>query len=246
MSITAPALLNSIGLFAGFMGALIFAKFALPAIDVFNDGAYVASEDTPRARKNAKRARWGLWLIAVGFVLQLAAVWFERADARPITAATIGVSDTAWRVIVGLGVTIGLGFVVGPLVKLVGDSIELPPPSKDAAIVESWKQLVSQTTGGRWIGLLERPIFFAACWFQAWLLITGWLVFKLAFYWQGANFTAFPRTPPDAEQLRWVATKRQLGTHHVATALVGTAANIVVAMIGVAIGKWVTWASVAG
>jgi hypothetical protein len=64
-------------------------------------------------------------------------------------------------------------------------------------------------------------------------------VFKLAFYWQGANFTKFPETSPGKEDLEWMVAKRQLGTHHVATALVGTGANIVVALIGTAVGKWI-------
>jgi hypothetical protein len=144
------------------------------------------------------------------------------------------------QVALGLVVTLILGLGVGCLIKRVGNAIPLPPPNPhDQESTATWTQLVGQSTGGSWIGHFERPLFFAACWLHAWLLITGWLVFKAAFYWQGANFTAFPRTMPDATQLRWVAVKRQLGTHHVATALVGTAANIVVALVGVAVGKWI-------
>jgi hypothetical protein len=190
----------------------------------------------------AARSRKGLWLIAAGFVFQLAAVGVDAAsDSRAIaTGMTISFSHANWHALIGLAITVALGFGVGSLVKRVGDSIPLlPPAGDDPRLLEAWTQLVGQSTGGGWIGHVERPLFFAACWLQAWLLITGWLVFKLAFYWQGANFTAFPRTPPDAEHLRWVATKRQLGSHHVATALAGTGANIVLALVGVACGKWI-------
>ena len=88
--------------------------------------------------------------------------------------------------------------------------------------------------------MFERPIFFAAFWIAgAWPLISTWLVFKLAFYWQSANFTAFPQSAPDPKEAEYLVAKRQLGTHHVATSLVGTAANIVLALVGVAVGKWV-------
>jgi hypothetical protein len=144
-----------------------------------------------------------------------------------------------WQALIGLAVTVGLGFDVGRLVRRVGGSIgPLPPPSPETT--SQWTKLTSQKTGGWWIGLVERPIFFAALWISgAWPLLASWLVFKLGFYWQSANFTAFPTTSPDEREAEYLVAKRQLGTHHVATALVGTGANIVLALVGVAIGKWV-------
>jgi hypothetical protein len=143
-----------------------------------------------------------------------------------------------WQIIIGLAVAVVLSLGVGTLVRLVGNSLPLPSPSKDRA--EQWKRLADQQTGGKWIGRFEVTMFFAACWFQAWLLITGWLVFKLGFYWQSTNFAAFPAEPPDADQMDYMIAKRYLGTHHVATALIGTAANIVAALIGYAIAKSIT------
>ncbi len=115
----------------------------------------------------------------------------------------------------------------------------MPSPSQESA--ERWKYLTDQQTGGAWIGRVESPIFFAACWLGAWLLLTSWLAFKLGFYWTSANFTAFPNTAPEGKDLDYLIAKRLLGTHHVATALVGTGANIVAALVGVAIGKWVVF-----
>jgi hypothetical protein len=234
------AVLNIVGLVAGLAGALIVAKFGLPSIDVLNEGAYVGHEVTPKMRRYGRLSRYGLWLIGVGFVFQLVAVVVGLGlDPRQVAELSISFPRAKWGVLAGLIVTMLLGAGVGCLVKEVGEAIPLPPPaSSDPKILAAWERLVGQSTGGAWIGRLERLIFFAGCWFQGWLLITGWLVFKLAFYWQGANFTAFPRTPPNADQLDWMATKRQVGTHHVATALVGTGANIVIALIGVAVGKW--------
>jgi hypothetical protein len=160
-----------------------------------------------------------------------------------MTILSLHIDPQLMRVLAGLLVTVLLGFGVGCIVERAGKRLRAAPPSDEPETVAQWEALLKHSTGGSWIGHVERPIFFAACWLQGWLLITGWLVFKLAFYWQGANFTAFPRTPPDEAQLRWLISKRQLGTHHVATALVGTGANIVVALVGVAVGKWISIAA---
>ncbi len=143
-----------------------------------------------------------------------------------------------WYAVIGLGVTVLLGLGVGRLVRHVGDSIG-PLPAPSAETTTQWERLAAQKTGGAWIGHIERVIFFAALWIAgAWPILSSWLVFKLAFYWQGANFTALPTSAPDAKEAEYLAAKRQLGTHHVSTALVGTGANIVVALIGVAVGRW--------
>jgi hypothetical protein len=92
-------------------------------------------------------------------------------------------------------------------------------------------------TGGGLIGHIERLLFFAALWISnnGWPILTSWLVFKLAYYWQGANFTAFPMEPPKSdEEASWLVARRQLGANHVATQLVGTGANILIALAAVA------------
>jgi len=144
-----------------------------------------------------------------------------------------------WNALIGLSVTVLLGFGVGWLVRRVGDSIgPLPPPS--AETTSQWAKLSGQQTGGAFIGHIERLIFFAALWMSgAWPILSSWLVFKLAFYWQGANFTAFPASSPDEKEADYLVAKRTLGTHYVATALVGTGASILAALIGVTVGKWI-------
>jgi len=144
-----------------------------------------------------------------------------------------------WQVLIGLAVTVVLGFGVGCLVRRVGESIgpfTAPSPETNS----QWTRWTSQKTGGSWIGHVERPIFFAALWISgAWPILASWLVFKLGFYWQGSNFTAFPITPPNEREADYLVAKRHLGTLHVTTALVGTGANIVLALVGVAVGKWI-------
>lgn len=163
------------------------------------------------------------------------------------------IDPAAWPILGGLLVAIVLGeLLVGRIVKLAGDQVGKPKPSEPkeppAASAQpadtplDWAQWYDMNTGGSWIGRVERPMFFAALWFQAWVLVSAWLVMKTAFYWQGSNFAALPQDAPSkSEQWKYIVAKRHLGTHHVATALTGTAANIVLALAGIAIAKWVKW-----
>jgi len=142
-----------------------------------------------------------------------------------------------WAMVIGLVVTVLFGFGVGCLVERVSKSLlPLSPPTDEAAT--EWAEFGTLRAGGFWIGLFERPIFFAAFWIQGgWPIAPSWLAYKLALYWQGANFLSFPSDPPSKEHLGYFVKKRRLGAHYAATLLVGTAANIVLAFVGVAVGK---------
>jgi hypothetical protein len=140
-------------------------------------------------------------------------------------------------IIIGLVITIIFGFGVGCFVGYVGKKKE-PLPSPNDIISHEWDRLTRQEMGGFWVGFIERLIFFAALWISgAWPILSSWLVFKLAFYWQSTNFSTFPEKSPNPKEAKYLVAKRELGTHQVATALIGTGANIVLAMFGVAIGK---------
>jgi hypothetical protein len=141
---------------------------------------------------------------------------------------------------IGLAVAMALGFGVGPLVKMVGDSLPIESPTPD--LEPYWAKLRDMKGAGLWIGIIERPIFFAALWIpNGWPILSSWLVFKLAYYWQGANFTAYPIDTPSKEQAAYMVAKRQIGTHHVATSLIGTGLDILIAFIGVAVGNSIVW-----
>jgi hypothetical protein len=138
---------------------------------------------------------------------------------------------------IGLAVTLALGFGVGSLVRSAGASLgELTPPNEQ--VREQWRDLVTLETGGRWIGHVERPLFFAAAWLNGWVLLSAWLVMKTALYWQGSTFAAYPSEPPNVDQTAYLAAKRRLHSHYVTTLLVGTAANLLAAFIGLAVGQW--------
>lgn len=66
--------LNSVGLILGFIGVLLIFFFGLPPVGVLNEGAYVATEMTPRMEKYLLLSRLGLLLVAAGFLCQFLAV----------------------------------------------------------------------------------------------------------------------------------------------------------------------------
>ena len=83
-----------------------------------------------------------------------------------------------WYALLGLGVTILLGFGTKCLVRKVAASLPVESPSAD--LEPHWDKLRKMETGGGAIGHVERPIFFAALWISgAWPLLASWLAFKL-------------------------------------------------------------------
>jgi len=148
-----------------------------------------------------------------------------------------------WHAVLGLAVAIASGPLIGRFLAHVRTQLsDVPLPTTDAKIAEQWQHFINVKTAGTEIGLVERPLFFAALWVQLYWLIPAWLVMKTAFYWQGANFAALPQEPPATpEAMAWQAAKRRYGTARVSLALIGTGANIVVAFLGVAAGKWIVW-----
>lgn len=139
--------------------------------------------------------------------------------------------------LVGLGVTIALGAKhVKQLVDTAAAPIELTPPSPRVA--KEWANFISRPTAGALVGSIERPIFFFALWVSGgWLVLTTWLAFKLAVYWQNSNFAALPKEPPESQDVKWIDSKWRLGSHQTAKLLVGTGAGILCAMAGVLVGK---------
>jgi hypothetical protein len=140
------------------------------------------------------------------------------------------------NVAAGLVVTVTLGVIVKYAVRAVGSTLPMDSPSSE--VEEYWEKLRTMQIGGNWTGTIERLIFFASLLVEGgWPILSSWLAFKLAYYWQGANFTAFPLQPPTKIEAAYLVAKRQLGANHVATQLVGTGLNILIAFVGVAVSK---------
>ncbi|MEJ2228492.1 MAG: hypothetical protein P8Y67_09695, partial [Alphaproteobacteria bacterium] len=133
--------------------------------------------------------------------------------------------------LVGLFVTVILECFVGPLLKRAGDKIKLIPPSPTSE--EQWRQLTSGNEGGKYIGRLERLIFFAAFFAQAYAIIGGWLVFKVASKWEAwSNVVSVPSRIEGIKDLDFLVARRRWASHVLVTFQVGTAYNIVAGLVG--------------
>jgi hypothetical protein len=66
--------LDTIGLIFGFIGALLVAAFGLPSISLLNDGSYSAIVLTPKMKCSIWTSRFGLVIMAVGFIFQLVGI----------------------------------------------------------------------------------------------------------------------------------------------------------------------------
>jgi hypothetical protein len=67
--------LYTLGLLSGLVGTALVWKYGLPAIEVLSEESYAESQITPKMLAYAKRSRLCLFLIGVGFLAQLIALW---------------------------------------------------------------------------------------------------------------------------------------------------------------------------
>jgi hypothetical protein len=139
---------------------------------------------------------------------------------------------------IGLSGTILLGFLVDPLVKYTKRSIK-SLPRRD--IGERWEALAREPpyiSPGFILGFLERILFFIALWSYSWQVIGGWLAFKLASKWETyKSIMFFPPKLEGSNDLDYLLARRLLGSQRLMTYLIGTIANVLFAISGVAIGR---------
>jgi hypothetical protein len=67
--------LYTFGLLSGLVGTALVWKYGVPAAEVLSEESYAESQIPPKMRAYAKRSRLGLFLIGVGFLAQLIALW---------------------------------------------------------------------------------------------------------------------------------------------------------------------------
>jgi hypothetical protein len=129
-----------------------------------------------------------------------------------------------------------LGFAVGPLIRF-GTKGSLPRPPKPMSEA-LWNEIIGRGTGVSLLGYLERFFYLAAFWNEAPILIAGWLAFKVASGWH--NWSMIVKLPENLEgvdQIEYLRARSQLGSWIFHRFLIGTLANILMALIAVVLGK---------
>jgi hypothetical protein len=137
------------------------------------------------------------------------------------------------HVLIGLVVTILLGFGVSPVMDYAKKSMHLPPPSE--ATADQWSQLMKGRESGAVLGWLERFMFFAAFLAGADIAVAAWLAFKVASKWNAwENVITVPKALEGVSELDFLIARRAWGSHVLMTFLIGTAYNVVAGLLGAA------------
>jgi hypothetical protein len=110
-----------------------------------------------------------------------------------------------------------------------------------------WKRLYTHPDpSGEWVGHVERIYFFFALAAHSWEAVGIWLVFKLGSKWEAWNQMGYvPDQPVDGQKiggrqpsvhpLRWAYARRIWAAMGYGTFVVGTAMNLFLAGLGLAI-----------
>jgi hypothetical protein len=117
---------------------------------------------------------------------------------------------------------------------------ELAAPN--ASVEARWSAITKEDDRGRAIGMLERLIFFIAIWMRADTLVVAWLAFKVASKWDvWKNIVDVPASLEGSTTLEAkldaLKARRQWGGRRYVRFMVGTSANLLFALIGVAVGR---------
>ena len=105
----------------------------------------------------------------------------------------------------------------------------MPP---DGIPREKWDRLIQAGQGGEWIGRLEIIFALLAFWNSAYIIVAGWLAFKVAAKWESwKNITQVPERLEDVNELDWLVARHDWGTHSLKRFLIGTITNINIAII---------------
>lgn len=138
---------------------------------------------------------------------------------------------------VGFAATLVFGFGAKPIQSLAKRRMSLRPPNE--RLKQQWELLASANEGGALLGWLERFIFFGALWADASLLIGAWLAFKVASKWQAwSSVISVPSSIEGLDPMDYLLARRSWGSHLLMTFLVGTAYNILVALLAIAVGQY--------
>lgn len=88
------------------------------------------------------------------------------------------------------------------------------------------------------LGFLERILFFIALRSNSWLIVGGWLTFKLGSKWEIYKSVIFlPQKMEGMSDLDYLVARRALGAEQLMTYLVGNIANILTAITWVWFGR---------
>lgn len=147
--------------------------------------------------------------------------------------ADVSLLEHPVQLIAGLAIALLLGFPIQALLGWVADAVPIPRPAKVSQ--ERWADLttIPGRRGGRAIGHLERFLFFAFVVSGTPELIVAWLAFKVASKWEAwSNVYKIPENFPDATKYESLLARTRWGSRTFQRSIIGTAANLGAAILG--------------
>lgn len=148
-----------------------------------------------------------------------------------------------WGTIVGLMVTVFLGFFVNPFRKWATEKL-LSHPAPTGIGDEEWMKTIKPDSAraSSSLGLLERILFFSSLALAIHEGIAMWLVFKVAAKWESWNNII--KVPNDfgqsSQPVDGLRARNAWGTYVLSSFLIGTIANILAALGGFVVLKIVS------
>ena len=126
-------------------------------------------------------------------------------------------------------IALALNHFLVPTVFHLATKRPAPPEGIDH---DRWSSLIDAGQGGEWIGRLETLLALAAFWNDAYILVAGWLAFKVAAKWESwKNITQVPARLENVNELDWLVARHDWGTHSLKRFLIGTVTNINIAIL---------------
>lgn len=119
------------------------------------------------------------------------------------------------------------------------------PP--DGLTARAWREIYDpgkeKDKGGIWIGWLERYLFLGAFWLDQPVVIGIWLAFKLGTKWEvWKDVTRVPEKLPNVDEVSYLQRRSKWASWLLNRFLIGTVANLLMAMVAVVIAEGIVWA----
>jgi hypothetical protein len=141
----------------------------------------------------------------------------------------------------GLIITLVIGFGVS---YVLDKTVELLlPPWIDPEVARQIEEAMKygekpKKNPGRWLGIFEQILFFASIWLEAYVVIAGWLAFKLGSKWQTwQHIIKMPDNIVGNDGLLNLRIMSACGSYQMSRFLIGSLYNVLCGLAGVTFGK---------
>jgi len=155
-----------------------------------------------------------------------------------MTDSLNAITDHPFAFFLALGFLLAVGPFISILLRALGDDDKIAPPR--GADLYIWNQIVATQgeIGGRWVGRLERLLFFSSIFFSP-AVIVAWLAFKVASKWEAwTNLYKVPDIIRGVDPLDFLRARVALGSRIYQRFLVGTSANLMASFLGFGLFYW--------